>query len=120
MSAHTGTTDEERSLEDGDRTERNLFLAKEFKHTEAGVWDVYEQIPRSVPRIPALTGHVEIIKDIPFAWKMAKDVIKIESCLYHLCLAIIIEILASPVPAVGLWYVKCVVTCIRGLSDISP
>lgn len=105
--------DEERSLEDGDRAQKHLDIIKEFKHTEAGVWDIYEQIPHrkfdvGIPMISALPYYADITEDLPFVWRMVKDVIKIESCSYYLCLLIMVEFLASLVPAVSLWYAKYV------------
>ena len=110
MSTALHSKDEKRALDDGDRARRNADLAKEFKHTKAGIWDVYEQIPASrlginIPGVSKLLRHFEFVEDLPFVWRMVKDVAKIKSCWYYLCLFIFVEILASLEPAVALWCV---------------
>lgn len=91
-------------------TQRGLDFAKELKHTNHGVWDVYQQIPQSkfgvgVAWASTLTPTLEIIQDVPFAWKMVKDVIKIKSCWYYICPLVVVKLLASFQPAVALWCV---------------
>lgn len=110
MSAHPHPTDEERSLEDGDHTQIISDIVKEFKHTDFGVWDVYEHIPHrrfgvDAHGMPTLPHHVGVIEDLPFVWRAVKDVIKTGPCLYHLSLFILVKFLASLIPAVELWYV---------------
>ena len=102
--------DEKHALDGHDRAQRNTDFAKEFKHTKAGIWDVYEQIPAikfgiNIPGISKLFRHIEFVEDLPFVWRMVKDVAKIKSCLYYLCLFIFVKILASLEPAVTLWCV---------------
>jgi len=107
----------------GDRAPRNADLAKEFKHTKAGIWDAYEQIPAekfgiNIPGVSKLFRHLEFVEDLPFVWRMVKDVAKIKSCFYYLCLFIFVKVLASLEPAVALWYVAQRSTSIRGNPDI--
>ena len=101
---------EKRAVSNGDCAQGKPNLAKEFKHTKAGIWDVYEQIPTGkigtiVPGVSKLFRNVEIIEDLPFVWRMVKDVLKIESCWYYLCLYIFVKLLSSLEPAVALWCV---------------
>ena len=102
------------AVSNGDCAQGKPNLAKEFKHTKAGIWDVYEQIPTGkigtiVPGVSKLFRNVEMIEDLPFVWRMAKDVLKIESCRYYLCLYIFVKLLSSLEPAVTLW---CVILCV--------
>jgi len=102
--------DEKRALGGDDRAQRNADLAKEFKHTKAGIWDVYEQIPAgkfgiNIPGASKLLRHFEFVEDLPFVWRMVKDVAKINSCCYYLCLFVFVKALASLEPAVALWCV---------------
>jgi len=108
-------------MQDGDHTKRKSDLAGEFKHTKAGIWDVYEQIPTgkfgvNIPGISKLSRNLDIIEDLPFVWRMAKDVIKIKSCWYYLCLFTFVKALASLEPAVALW---CVVLRVIRFQDRS-
>ena len=104
---------EKHPIDNDDRAQSRLDLAKEFKHTKAGIWDVYEQIPTGkfgidIPGVSKLSRNFEFVQDLPFVWKMVKDVVKIESCWYYLCLFTVVKILASLEPAVALW---CVALC---------
>ena len=110
MSARPRPESEKRAMGDDDCAHRKSDLAKEFKHTKAGVWEVYEQIPASkigisIPGISKLSHNLEIVGDLPFVWRMVKDVIKIKSCWYYLCLFTLVKVLASLEPAVTLWCV---------------
>jgi len=95
---------------DDDCTQRKSDLAKEFKHTKTDIWEVYEQIPTGkigaiIPGISKLFRNLELIEDLPFVWRMVRDVIKIKSCWYYLCLFILVKLLSSLEPAVELWCV---------------
>jgi len=108
----------EKRVDDSDGcAKRKPEVAKEFKHTKAGIWDVYEHIPTvkfgtNIPGISKLSQNLGIIEDLPFVWRMVKDVIKIKSCCYYLCLIIFIKVLASLEPAVALWCVGLRVVCV--------
>ena len=94
---------------DDDHTQGKSDLAKEFKHTKADIWEVYEQIPTgkigAIPGVSKLFRNLEIIEDLPFVWRMVKEVITIKSCWYYLCLFMFVKFLASLEPAVALWFV---------------
>ena len=96
--------------DDDDRTPRGSDLLKEFKHTSAGVWDVYEQIPYSwsfsdIPLVSKLVHNVKVIEDLSFVWRMVKDIAKIKSCWYYMCALALVKLLAALQPAVALWCV---------------
>ena len=109
MFKNSHSKSEKRPTDDDDCAQRKSDLAKEFKHTKAGIWDVYEQIPTgkfsiNIPGVSKLPRNLEFVQDLPFVWRMVKDVIKIKSCWYYLCLFITVKFLASLEPAVSLWY----------------
>jgi len=108
MSTNTHPRSEKRPIDDDDRVQRKSDLAKELKHTKFGIWDVYEQIPTgkfgiNIPGVSILPRNLEFVRDLPFVWRMVKDVIKIKSCWYYLSLFIAVKVLASLEPAVALW-----------------
>ena len=110
MAANLHSKSEKRPVDDRDCAQREFDLAKEFKYTKAGIWDVYEQIPVgkssiNIPGISKLFRNLEFIEDLPFVWRMVKDVTKIESCSYYLCLFTLVKVLASLEPAVTFWCV---------------
>ncbi|KAF9784896.1 P-loop containing nucleoside triphosphate hydrolase protein [Thelephora terrestris] len=122
MSTRLHPKSEKRALGDNDSTKRKSDLAKEFKHIKAGIWDVYEQIPHSkfsidIPWISGLTHNLEIVEDLPFFWRMLKDVTKIKWFWYHLSLFILVKILSSLLPAVALWFTSHYLTVIRVAMD---
>lgn len=103
-------TSEKRTPDDEDAAKRKAELAKEFKHTKAGIWDVYEQVPHSkfgfdIPWIEKVARNLEILDDLPFFWRMVKEIMGFKSCRYYLCLFILVKTLVSLEPAVTLWYV---------------
>ena len=110
MSTHPNLKSEKRAQGEGDGTQRKSDLSKEFKHIKAGIWDVYEQIQYSkfgfdIPWISGLGRNLEIVEDLPFFWRIIKDVTKIKMFWYHLSLFILVKILVSLQPAVTLWCV---------------
>lgn len=93
-----------------DRAQALSDLAREFKYTKAGIWDVFEQIPVSkfsvnIPGMSKLSRQFEFVGDLPFVWRMVGDVIKINSCWYYLSLFTMAKFLAALEPAVALWCV---------------
>jgi hypothetical protein len=110
MSTDPHSKPEKPSIGDDDRAQRKSDLAKELKHTKAGIWDVYEQVPNgkfiiNIPGLSKLFQNLEFVQDLPFVWRMVKDVIKIKSCWYYLCLFTVVKFLASLEPAAALWCV---------------
>jgi len=109
MSTNTHPGSEKRPIDDDDRDQSKSDLAKELKHTKVGIWDSYEQIPMgkfgiNIPGVSRLPRNLEFVWDLPFVWRMAKEVIKIKSCWYYLSLFIAVKVLSSLEPAVALWY----------------
>jgi hypothetical protein len=118
MSTYLHPKYEKRALDEDRSPQKKSNFAKEFKHTKAGVWDVYEQIPHNkfgfnIPWISKLTRNLEIFNDLPFIWRVIKDVMNIKSCRYYLSLFILVKILLSLQPAVALWCVvlRVIYTC---------
>lgn len=110
MSTHSHPESEKRALDDDRSSKGEPNFAKEFKHTKAGVWDVYEQVPHNkfglkIPWISKLTRNLEIVNDLPLIWRVIKDVMNIKSCRYYLLSFILVKILLSLQPAVALWCV---------------
>ena len=108
-------------MDDDDCARRKSDLAKEFKHTKAGIWDAYEQIPAgrlniNIPGVSKLAQGLEIVEDLPFVWRMVKDVATIKSCWYYLCLFTFVKLLVSLEPAVALWFVVPRVISVRDRS----
>ena len=82
--------------------------ANTVKHTRLGVWDLYEQVDSSIIRLPGVSGLVrrlEILNDLPYVWRMVKDVASIKSCWLYFLIYCIIELLSALLPAVTLWFV---------------
>ena len=106
MSAHSES--EKRALNDGGHPPKQSDHAKEFKHLKIGVWDVYEQVPpkgfgNAVPGISKFTRGLGTFKDLPFFWRVLKDIAGIKSCWYYLGPFILVKVLLSLQPAVALW-----------------
>lgn len=108
-----------------DRTQAISDLAREFKYTKAGIWDVFEQIPVSkfnvnIPGMSKLSRQFEFVGDLPFVWRMVKDVIKINSCWYYLSLFTLAKLLAALEPAVALWCVESYLLSVFDAIFTSP
>jgi hypothetical protein len=77
------------------------------KHTRLGIWDMYEQKNPKVLDIPGVAGlesRLEILNDLPYVWRMLKDVLSIRSCWIYLIMYLVIEMVQALIPAVTLWY----------------
>jgi hypothetical protein len=82
--------------------------AKNVKHRRIGVWDLYEQRYPNIAHVPgswSLERRLEIFNDLPYVWRMLKDIIRIKSCGIYLILYLLVEIISALIPAVSLWYV---------------
>lgn len=78
------------------------------KHTRLGVWDLYEQIDPGISRLPGVSEvarRLEVLNDLPYVWRMVKDVASIKSCRLYFLIYFIVELLSSLLPAVTLWFV---------------
>ena len=102
------------------------YDANIVKHTRLGVWDLYEQADPGIIRLPGVTGlarRLEVLNDLPYVWRMVKDVASIKSCWLYFLIYCIIELLSALLPAVTLWFVlSCsfpnrVLTPITGSRD---
>ena len=82
--------------------------ANTVKHTRLGVWDLYEQVDSGIIRLPwvsEVARRLEVLNDLPYVWRMFKDVASIKSCWLYFLIYCIIEFLSSLLPAVTLWFV---------------
>ncbi|KAL4265122.1 Type 1 protein exporter [Pleurotus pulmonarius] len=78
-----------------------------IKHTRLGVWDLYDEVAPelvSVPGSSSLETYMEMVNNLPYVWRMLKDIVTIPSCLTLLVLYLILEFAVALVPAVSLWY----------------
>ncbi|KAG6806697.1 hypothetical protein H0H87_002351, partial [Tephrocybe sp. NHM501043] len=78
---------------------------KNVKQSSVGVWDLYEEIQPELAHIPGssrLEPYLEIKQNLPFVWRMLKDISSIRACWFHLALYLIVECVASLVPAISL------------------
>lgn len=77
------------------------------KHSRIGVWDLYEEItPRLGPiGWPTFQPVYDIVENIPYVWRMIVDVASIRECNILLFAYLVIELVASLLPALSLWSV---------------
>ena len=104
------------------------YDANTVKHTRLGVWDLYEQVDPGIIRLPGVSElgrRLEILNDLPYVWRMLKDVASIKSCWLYFLVYCIVELLSSLLPAVTLWSVvnhdlpnNATLTPITGSRDI--
>ena len=84
------------------------YDANTVKHTRLGVWDLYEQVDPGIIRLPGVSEvarRLEVLNDLPYVWRMLKDVASIKSCWLYFLIYCIVELLSSLLPAVTLWFV---------------
>lgn len=84
------------------------YDASTVKHTRLGVWDLYEQVDPGVIRLPwvsQVARRLEVLNDLPYVWRMVKDVASIKSCWFYFIIYCTVELLSSLLPAVTLWFV---------------
>jgi len=81
--------------------------ARHVKHSRIGVWDIYEEKEPNFARIPGsserLQAYYEMTSSLPYVWRMIKDISTINDCFALIALYILVEIIASLIPAVALW-----------------
>ncbi|KAG2364745.1 hypothetical protein BDR07DRAFT_1450146 [Suillus spraguei] len=92
--------------------------ARRVKHTRIGVWDLYEDRQTDIPRIPGssrLETYAQIVQSMPHVLRMLKDILSIRKCWLLLSVFLVVEVLASLIPAISLWYAQtlCVETAIE-------
>lgn len=89
-SSHKGTFDPE--------DEQNV------KHTRIGIWDLYEdKHSQYMPGSSRLETLLDIIPSVPYVWRMLNDLRKVNNLWPLLCMYLVVEVVASLVPAVALW-----------------
>ncbi|KAG1822170.1 P-loop containing nucleoside triphosphate hydrolase protein, partial [Suillus variegatus] len=83
---------------------------RRFKHTRIGIWDLYEERQSSArKRVSSmLQTYTPIIYSVPLLVRMLKDVLSIRRCSVLLPAYLVVEVLASLIPAVSLWYVESI------------
>ena len=77
-------------------------------HTRLGVWDIYEQVDPGIIRLPWVSGlarRLEVLNDLPYVWRMLKDVASIKSSWLYFLVYCTVELLSALLPAVTLWFV---------------
>lgn len=87
--------------------EFNIDDKKSVKHTRYGVWDVYEERLSSksfLPGLAILEQQAEIIKCMPFVWRMFRDVLALPYCAFLLVVFFAAELGQAFMPAASLWY----------------
>jgi len=68
-----------------------------------GIWDLYEDRETDVSRI-AWTYYAQIVQSGPYISRTLKDILSIRRAWMPLSVFLVIEILASLIPVVSLWY----------------
>ncbi|EIW65305.1 P-loop containing nucleoside triphosphate hydrolase protein [Trametes versicolor FP-101664 SS1] len=87
--------------------EFNINDKKSVKHTRYGVWDVYEERVSStsvLPGLAVLEQQAEIVKCMPFVWRMFRDVLALPYCAFLLVVFFAAELGQAFMPAFSLWY----------------
>jgi hypothetical protein len=82
--------------------------ANTVMHTRLGVWDIYEQVDPGIIRLPWVSGlarRLEVLNDLPYVWRMLKDVASIKSSWLYFLIYCTVELLSALLPAVTLWFV---------------
>jgi len=75
------------------------------KHSRIGVWDLYEEITPRLIAWPTLHPLFDVIENIPYVWHMILDITSIRECNVLLLAYLVIELVASLIPALSLWSV---------------
>ena len=89
------------------KTEFNPEDKSRVKHSQIGVWDLYEEIQPELDFVPGI-GKLEqlhgIKQTLPYIWRMVKDVGRLKNCWTLLTVYAASTLIISLLPAVGLWY----------------
>ncbi|KAF9242362.1 P-loop containing nucleoside triphosphate hydrolase protein [Melanogaster broomeanus] len=77
-----------------------------IKHTKIGIWDLYQesQSDMYIPGASHLETVSRMIQDLPYVWRMVKDICKIPRCLMLMSLYFLVGVAASLIPAISLWH----------------
>ncbi|KAG7093668.1 hypothetical protein E1B28_007327 [Marasmius oreades] len=93
---------------------------KRVKHTQIGAWDLYEE--KQPERVPGssrlkLDSHIEhffeVYNCLPYVGRMMKDVGSIRECWVFFGVYLLLEIVASLIPALSLWYSSQLLTIVE-------
>lgn len=91
---------------------------RRVKHTQIGVWDLYEEVQPELQHVPGAT-KLEQLHDIkqslPYIWRMLKDIGSLKACWGLLVMYGIVTATISLLPAVGLWYSGQLLKIVRTL-----
>lgn len=81
--------------------------AMRIKHTRIGVWDLYEEkhVDIPIPGASRLETASQMLRNLPYIWRMLKDICSVRRCLVLMLLYLAVEVAAALVPAVSLWSV---------------
>ncbi|KAF5388615.1 hypothetical protein D9757_004773 [Collybiopsis confluens] len=83
------------------------------KHTKISkVWELYEDYEVKKPRLSffsfsprqRLERYLGLYENLPFVWRMLKDIGRIRACWFYLGVYLIIQLALSLAPAIQLWY----------------
>jgi len=97
-----------------------------IKHTKVGIWDLYEEKAPELSKIPfydfissrfSVEPVLEIWQNAPHIWRMLVDVANIEGCWWLLGMVVLIDLIASLIPAMTLWYSSQFLTIVQTAID---
>lgn len=80
--------------------------ASNVKHSKVGVWDLYEEVqakPKWMPWGEKLEELYEMKQNIPFLWRMIRDIGSLRSCWFLLFSYAVLSSFLAVLPAVALW-----------------
>ncbi|KAG6885030.1 hypothetical protein C0993_006446 [Termitomyces sp. T159_Od127] len=93
---------------------------RNVKHSRIGVWDLYEEIQPELAHVPGssrLEPYLEIAQNLPYVLRMLKDIGSIRACWFYLALYLIVECIASLIPAISLWYSAQLLKIVQSAID---
>ncbi|KAG1829318.1 P-loop containing nucleoside triphosphate hydrolase protein [Suillus variegatus] len=104
MNAHAGEFDHQNT--------------RRFKHTRIGIWDLYEERQSRIRVSPISKIYAPIIYNVPLLVRIFKDVLSIRRCSILLpAYLVVVEVLASLIPAVSLWYSGQLLRLVEGVME---
>ena len=86
------------------------------KHTRIGVWDLYEDntASPSTPKWPGWKSYARVMQALPYVWRMIRDIAAIRECWFLLAAYLVVELVASLIPALALSYSGQLLTIVSG------